>query len=435
MTMNAVPLSDGRVFKLLNGLWTGKKEPLVEACVLRNTNFGQDGVLNPSDVARLQVEKRQLDARQLQCGDIILERSGGGPKQPVGRVAYFDIQSEKPYSFSNFTSAIRVLDRERFDPRFVHYYLLHFYNDGGTRPLQSNTTGIRNLNFDSYIQTDVPEYPLGEQRKIAAVLGKVQAAVEVEGELIRVTRELKQAALRQLFTRGLHGEPQKETEIGPVPESWEVKKCGVICDFSSGGTPDRGNPAYWTGGTIPWVKTGEVNYRTISETEEFITDLGLIHSAAKLLPAGTLIMAMYGQGITRGRVARLGIAATTNQACAAIVPGADARLSTDFLYHYFVFNYEYLRSLGHGANQKNLNLEIIKQVAVPKPLEDEQKVIAGYLATIDAKLAHHEARQKLLRELFRTLLRDLLTARRRVTTLEPSDHSVEANKLVPTVEP
>ncbi len=422
--MKAYRLSDQNVFRTLNGLWTGKKEPLEEACVLRNTNFGLDGILDPSDVAKLQVERRHLDKRQLERGDIILERSGGSPKQPVGRVAFFDLVSSEPFSFSNFTSALRVLDRSLFDPRFVHYFLLDFYFEGGTKPLQSNTTGLRNLNFDSYLQTEVPCPPLAEQRKIAAVLGKVQAAVAVEGDLVRVARELKQAALRQLCTRGLRGEPRKQTALGPVPESWEVAQAGSLCHFSSGGTPDRGNPTYWTGGTIPWVKTGEVNYRTISEVEECITELGLKNSAAKLLPASTLVMAMYGQGVTRGRVARLGIAATTNQACAAIAPRADSGISTDFLYHFFEFNYEYLRSLGHGANQKNLNLEIIRQVSVPIPPEAEQREIAALLATLDAKIAHHEARQGLLRELFRTLLHDLLTARRRVTSLYLADLSI-----------
>ena len=271
-----------------------------------------------------------------------------------------------------------------------------------------------NRHYTMLKEMAVPKPPLDEQRKIAAVLGKVQAAVAVEGDLVRVARELKQAALRQLFTRGLRHEPQKQTALGPVPESWAVVEAGSLCHFSSGGTPDRGNPAYWTGSTIPWVKTGEVNYRTISEVEECITELGLQNSAAKLLPAGTLVMAMYGQGVTRGRVARLGIAATTNQACAAIAPRPDSGISTDFLYHFFEFNYEYLRSLGHGANQKNLNLEIIRQVSVPVPPEAEQREIAALLATLDAKIAHHEARQALLRELFRTLLHDLLTARRRV---------------------
>ena len=107
--MKTVPLNDTRVFKLSNGLWTGKKEPLVEAFVLRNTNFGLDGQLNSSDVARLRVEERQLAKRRLGDGDIIVERSGGGPKQPVGRVAFFDLKREGAFSFSNFTSAIRVL--------------------------------------------------------------------------------------------------------------------------------------------------------------------------------------------------------------------------------------------------------------------------------------------------------------------------------------
>ena len=88
----------------------------------------------------------------------------------------------------------------------------------------------------------------------------------------------------------------------------------------AGGTPERDNPAYWHEGTIPWVKTGEVDYCVITDTEEKITQSGLDNSAAKLLPSGTVLVAMYGQGITRGKVAMLGIEAATNQACVGLIP-------------------------------------------------------------------------------------------------------------------
>lgn len=298
------------------------------------------------------------------------------------------------------------------DPDFLFFAMLHLKS---TLASFGTGTTFESVNKSDVEALEVPYPDSNEQRAIAAVLSKVQEAVEVEGKLVSTTRELKQAALGQLFTRGLRGEPQKETEIGPVPESWEVTTIGQHCILSSGGTPDRRAPEFWANGKIPWVKTGEINYRPVASTEEHITELGLANSAAKLLPAGTLVMAMYGQGVTRGRVAVLTIEAATNQACAAIRPKTEHALSTEFLYQFLSHSYENIRALGHGANQKNLSLEIVRDLKIPLPTPDEQREIAAILRTIDDKIAFHEERQHLLRELFRTLLHDLMTGRRRVT--------------------
>ena len=98
-------------------MWKGKKPPFEKVAILRNTNFTKDGFLNTEDVAIHDIEVKQLDTRTLQYGDIILEKSGGGPTQPVGRVAFFDLE-DKRYSFSNFTSRIRVIDK-RIMPKFL----------------------------------------------------------------------------------------------------------------------------------------------------------------------------------------------------------------------------------------------------------------------------------------------------------------------------
>ena len=133
-----------------------------------------------------------------------------------------------------------------------------------------------------------------QQRSVAQVLAKVRESIAVHDKAAATAQELKRAAIRELFMRGLRGEPQKDIEIGPVPESWELATIGAHHSVVSGGTPSRGNPAFWSGGTIPWAKTTEVDYCVITETEEHITPLGLESSAAKMLPAGTLLMAMYG---------------------------------------------------------------------------------------------------------------------------------------------
>jgi type I restriction enzyme S subunit len=131
-----------------------------------------------------------------------------------------------------------------------------------------------------------------------------------------------------------------------------------------------------------------------------------------------LLMAMYGQGITRGRVAILGIEAATNQACAAISPRDESRVSSRFLYYFFEYHYENLRKLGHGANQRNMNAALIRGFPVAYPTSIEQAEIVSALTALDAKAAIHQRKHAALTDLFRTLLHQLMTAQIRVHDLD-----------------
>lgn len=166
----------GSICEFSNGLWTGKKPPFTQAIVVRNTNFRPHGRLDLTDVALLDVEAKQLAKRQLKPGDIIIEKSGGGPKQPVGRVAYFD-HNDGVYSFSNFTSAARVTDKSKVDPEYLIRFLDWCYLSGVTEGMQSHSTGIRNLDFKAFKAIEVPLPPLEEQRRIVAVLDEAFAAI------------------------------------------------------------------------------------------------------------------------------------------------------------------------------------------------------------------------------------------------------------------
>ncbi len=157
---------------------------------------------------------------------------------------------------------------------------------------------------------------------------------------------------------------KKEPKCTYVP----LKKLTDVC---SGGTPDRKKADYWTNGSIPWVKTTELQNSTLYSTEEYITDKGLLESSAKLVPPETILIAMYGQGKTRGMTAFLGIEACTNQACACILPTDRVRMK--FLWQYFICQYEDLRNLAKGSNQANLNAGMIKDYLVPLPGLEEQK--------------------------------------------------------------
>lgn len=159
-----------------NGLWQSKKPPYVHVGVIRNTNFTKSGLLDDSDIAYLDVEEKQFAKRQLKFGDLILEKSGGGPKQPVGRVIGFE-KTEGLFSFSNFTSVIRVIDPTLLSFRFLHRLLYWYYSSGVTEGMQRRSTGIRNLDFKAYKQLQIPLPPLPEQARIVAILDEVFAAI------------------------------------------------------------------------------------------------------------------------------------------------------------------------------------------------------------------------------------------------------------------
>lgn len=165
-------------------------------------------------------------------------------------------------------------------------------------------------------------------------------------------------------------------------ENWHRLQIGEFADVQSGGTPSRGETQYWQNGSIPWVATAEVNYRLITSTKECISQQGLQNSSAKVFPAGTLLMAMYGQGKTRGQVARLGINAATNQACAAIFP--DDRVTVEYLYTYLQYSYDDLRKLSNIGGQENLSKGLIESFDVIFPLcHVQQRRIAEILRTWD----------------------------------------------------
>lgn len=160
---------------------------------------------------------------------------------------------------------------------------------------------------------------------------------------------------------------------------WPRVRIGDFAKTCSGATPSRSIDAYYQG-SIPWVKTGELRDGEIHDTEEHVSELALTETSLKLLPAGTLLIAMYGQGQTRGRTGLLMRSATTNQACFAILPDPE-RYDTAYLQWWFRHNYQRLRTEteSRGGNQPNLNGIFLRDQAVELPPLAEQQRIAGIL--------------------------------------------------------
>ena len=155
------------------------------------------------------------------------------------------------------------------------------------------------------------------------------------------------------------------------------KKLYQLCSIGSGGTPSRTNPEFYNG-NIPWIKTGEVVNEIIYDTEEKISEKAIDCSSAKIYPAGSIIMAMYGQGLTRGRTAKLGISSSTNQAC-AVMHDFSEEIYPDYLWVYLMGEYHHIRARASGNNQPNLSAEKIKNYPVIIPPYEEQVKLAKHV--------------------------------------------------------
>ena len=414
---NSAPLGREKEPLLLlmrNGLTAEQSKERGELRVTRIETIS-DGLIDEAKVRLVSgLSPEQVEKYRIRKGDILFSHINSDPhlgKTAIARGDYADL-------LHGMNLLLLRVNGKVLNPQFLHFVCCYYRMKGVFVKICSRSVNQSSINQAKLKALEVPLPSLPEQRKIAGVLGVVQRAIEQQERLLQLTAELKKTLLHQLFTQGLRGEPQKQTEIGPVPESWEVVKIGDVAKLQSGGTPARDASEYWQGGTIPWVKTGEIDYCVIWGTGERITPAGMANSAAKLFPKGTLLMAMYGQGVTRGRVAILGIEAATNQACAAITPRDEARVSSRFLYYFLEYQYENLRKLGHGANQRNMNAALIRGFPVAFPTPVDQDKIMSALSAVDAKSAIHQRKRASFTDLFRTLLHRLMTAQIRVHDLD-----------------
>jgi type I restriction enzyme, S subunit len=189
-------------------------------------------------------------------------------------------------------------------------------------------------------------------------------------------------------------------------QEWPLVPLGELCRWvASGGTPLRSVLDYYVGGTIPWLKTGEVKKSFVYETEEFITERGLENSSTKLIPSNSLIVAMYGDGDTAGNVAINKIPLTTNQACCNFVVD-DAKADYRYLYYYLKGSYANLVGLKVGGSQQNLNSQTLRRFPIALPLIATQRKIAAILCAYDDLIANNQRRIALLESMAEEIYRE-----------------------------
>lgn len=363
--------------KALSGEWGTDDENGNGIPVLRTTNFTNEGLVNYNDVVTRTITKKNIDDKFLRKGDIIIEKSGGSDKFPVGRVIYFD-GDEKTYLFNNFTGLLRVKNQNIWYPRYVFYSLYANYKRGGTRVYENKTTGLHNLKTDDYVSRyEVAEVDKTDQISICERLDKVFEIIKLREQELQLLDNLIKARFVEMF-----GDPVSNSN--GLPES-TLPELG---EFGRGISKHRPrNDPKLLGGDYPLIQTGDVANAGLYITSYSSTysELGLKQS--KMWDNGTLCITIAAN-----------IAKTSILKFDACFPdsivgfNANEKTNNIFIHYWFSFFQAILESQAPESAQKNINLKTLSELKVIVPVKDKQDKFVEFIKQVDkSKVAVQKA--------------------------------------------
>jgi len=319
-------------------------------------------------------------------------------------------------NFWPLNTSLYVEDFHGNDEGFIYYYLqtLDFknYNGGSSVP-------TLNRNHIHTIRVKIPS--LLEQKSISALLFSLNDKIELNNQINKNLEEIAQAIFKHWFIDfefpDENGEPYKsnggemvDSELGPIPKGWEIKKIGEILKTILGGTPSRKKKIYWENGKIPWINSGKVNDYRIIEPSEYITELGLEKSSTKLLPKRTTVIAITGA--TLGKISLLEVDCCANQSIIGILE--NNIFKSEYIYFWMINIIDRLIAWQTGGAQQHINKDNVNKFNILVPNE---KILLRYYARIKSvfnKISNNCVESKNLQRLRDILLPKLMSGEIRV---------------------
>ena len=355
--------------KVLSGEWGIDDETGDGIPVLRTTNFTNEGVVNYNDVVTRKIAKKNINEKYLHKGDIIIEKSGGSDKSPVGRVVYFN-GDENTYLFNNFTGVLRVKDQDIWHPRYVFYSLFANYKRGGTRTFENKTTGLHNLKIDNYVsQYEVSEVDKNVQVSICEKLDKLFGVIKLRERELQLLDSLIKARFVEMF-----GDPRSN------PFSFDERMLKDTCKVVTGNTPSRAVSEYY-GNYVEWIKTDNIVSGLLNPTKatECLSEKGM--EAGRIVERDSILMACIAGSIASiGRVCITDRTVAFNQQINAVVP---KKYNILFLYVLLQVSKDYLVEDVNMALKGILSKSKLEEKKFIVPPIELQKQFAGFVKQVN----------------------------------------------------
>lgn len=399
------------------GDW-GDDEGEQAVSVLRSTNFTNDGQLDFSDIARRYFPTIQADQFGLLKGDLLVERSGGGPEQPVGRIGF--IESDMPgTTVSNFVQVLRP-DAEKVDANFLGWALFELQRTGIVERVQQQSTQMRNLNWRDYQRLTLPWPKIEEQRRISAALGLVDSACQLFRLQLETAKDLKRSLDAGLLTGQIDtkGRSKVATKAGSLPQGWAVLPLKELAVIGSGVTLNQDRIAKEN--ACRYLTVAHVQRGSISVDDPRYLELSEEERKSRLLTAGDiLVVEGHANSMEIGRAAifeETGIETTFQNHLFRVRANRDLILPK-FLLH--VLNSErvqrYWNAVCNTSSGLNtINRRNLRNVLIPHPGVPEQQAIVASLSAAEQNVERLATRVRAVEDLKRALLQSLLTGAIRV---------------------
>ena len=317
--------------------------------------------LELTDLDQMHFSEAEQTRLELRANDLLVCEGGS-----IGRTALWNNEVDGCL-YQNHLHRLRAKE-EKAHPQFGVYWLWYAFDVAKLYFGRGNVTTIPNLSQSKLAELPMALPPLAEQKKIAQILSTVQRAIEAQERIIQTTIELKKALMHKLFTEGLRNEAQKQTEIGPVPESWEVVELGSVAKIERGkfSHRPRNEPRFY-GGEYPFVQTGDVSNcdgHIRSYTQSLNEDGRAI---SKMFPAGTILITIAAN---IGFTGILDFDSACPDSLIGITPNDNVH--AEFLNYYLITQQPEMDRLAPKGTQKNINIQFIKPWPVPLPSVEEQ---------------------------------------------------------------
>lgn len=352
----------------------------------------------------LHFSKDEEEKFKLLYNDLLVCEGGD-----IGRTAIWKNELNNIY-YQNHLHRVRAKVKD-IDPIFVLHWMQYAFQYGKVYFGRANITTIPNLSKSRLSEFTIPKPPLPEQRKIAYILSTVQKAIEQQDKLIRHTTELKKALMQKLFTEGIKGEKQKQTEIGLVPESWEKIAIGDLGKCITGTTPKTAIEEYWNSNDFDFIAPADIgNTKYIYNSAKMMSEEGL--QVSRILPKNSVMCVCIGSSIGKVGLTYKERSATNQQINSIICNGDYDSIYTYYLLTHYAEHWRSHATFGPVPILNKGQFELVNIFATKD--KNEQLLIAASLQMIDNKIEFNQKKKQTLSALFKTLLHELMTGQRRV---------------------